>query len=203
VIGGPGRAVLVDVGGVLLGGGPDPLISWSARLGISPRSLRDAVFGGCDDQVLIGATGEDDWWQVIGGRLGAGADLLDGLRRDMSDGGTWDADLLDCLRRLRGQARTALVSNCWPHMRARLAADGVAGIVDEIVLSCETGYAKPDPRIYAEALRRLRVAPVDAIFIDDTAGHVAAAVSLGLAGHRHLTTSATIAAIDGFVAARR
>src|SRR5712691_4497446 len=43
-------------------------------------------------------------------------------------------------------ARIAIVSNAWPHAGARLAADGVAELVDDVVLSCETGVAKPDVR---------------------------------------------------------
>jgi putative hydrolase of the HAD superfamily len=39
---------------------------------------------------------------------------------------------------------------------------------DSVVLSCEVGCAKPDPRIYATALRGVGADPADALFIDDT-----------------------------------
>lgn len=38
-------------------------------------------------------------------------------------------------------------------------AVGMLDIADEIVLSCEAGYAKPDPRIYLTALDRLGAEP--------------------------------------------
>jgi putative hydrolase of the HAD superfamily len=202
-LGGPGAAVLIDVGGVLLSGEPEPFTAWSARLGIAPRSLLTAIFGGCDDQVLVGAVSEPDWWDVVGGRLGVGPGLLAELRREVARAGSWDHDLLTCLRRIRGRARTVIVSNAWPHLRARLAEAGVLGLVADVVLSCEVGWAKPDPRIYAEALRRLDAEPGAALFIDDDAGHVAAARSLGLAGHQHVTPAGTIAAIDAFLGGAR
>jgi putative hydrolase of the HAD superfamily len=195
----PGAALLMDVGGVLLTNEPAALATWSARLGIAPPALLAAMFGGCDDQVLVGAVSEPDWWDVVGGRLGIGAGLLAELRRDLARAGRWDDDLLACLRRIRGRVRVAVLSNAWPHMRARLSEAGIVGLVDEVVLSCEVGWAKPDPRIFGEALRRLGAEPGAALFIDDTAGHVAAARSLGLAGQQHVTGSGTIAAIDAFL----
>ena len=196
---GPGPAVLIDVGGVLLANDAEAFTTWSARLGIAPASLLTAIFGGCDDQVLVGVVSEPDWWDVVGARLGVGPDLLAELRRALARAGHWDDDLLACLRLIRGRVRTAIISNAWPHMRARLSEAGIAGLVDEVVLSCEVGWAKPDPRIYAEALRRVAVEPGAALFIDDTAGHVAAARSFGLVAHQHVTSAGTVAAIDAFL----
>ena len=93
------------------------------------------------------------------------------------------------------------MSNAWPHACARLAADGVAGLVDKIVLSCEAGVAMPDRRRFELALGRLGAEPGQALFIDDTLGHVAAAQALGMAGHVHADPQATVAAIEGFVTA--
>ena len=53
-------AILIDIGGVLV---PDHLTAaaaeWSTRLGISPHAFLAALFGGNDDQVLIGRTTEE------------------------------------------------------------------------------------------------------------------------------------------------
>jgi putative hydrolase of the HAD superfamily len=197
---GPPRAVLIDIGGVLV---PDYLpaaaAEWGARLGISQESFLAAVFGGSDGQVLIGRVSESSWWDTVGGRLSLTAGELAGLRRDLAAREVWDGELVTLLRRLRGRARTAIVSNSWPQLRARMAAAGLLDIVDEIVLSAEAGWAKPDARIYAAALRRLSAAPGDALFVDDTPGHVAAAEALGLAGHVHRNTAGTIARIDDWV----
>jgi FMN phosphatase YigB (HAD superfamily) len=42
--------------------------------------------------------------------------------------------------------------------------------------------AKPDPAVFKSTLKRLETLPQEAIFIDDTIGHVKAARSLGIHG---------------------
>ena len=174
--------------------------AWSPRLGISERSFLDAIFGGSDDQVLIGRMSEPSWWGVVGERLDVSSDSLAELRREMASAGIWNDELLAYLRRLRGHARTAVVSNAWPHVRTLLREARLEDVVDEVVLSCEVGCAKPDPRIYLLALERLRVMPEDALLVDDVPGHVAAAESAGLTGHLHVTSADTITQIERFLA---
>ncbi len=53
---------------------------------------------------------------------------------------------------------------------------------DGIVVSGQEGVIKPDPRIFRILLERYRVAPEDAVFIDDNPGNAAAAASLGIHG---------------------
>jgi len=198
------KAILIDVGGVLLRDRlPAVTEAWSARLGVSGRAFLAALFGGSDDQVLTGRVSEDQWWAVVAGRLHAGPDLVVELRRDLASGQDWDRALVAFLRGLRGEAKTAIVSNAWPAMRVAMARAGVLDVVDEIVLSCEIGYAKPDARIYAAALDRLAAEPASTLFVDDTAGHVAAAEALGLAGHLHTSSSGTIARIGEFLRSDR
>lgn len=195
------KAVLIDLGGVLL---PDYLsaaaIAWSTRLGLTQQAFLGALFGGSDDQVLTGQVSEPAWWDIVAARLGAGPGLLAELRADLASREVWDEALAALLRRLRGHVKTAIVSNAWPEARARIAEAGKLDIADEIVLSCEAGYAKPDPRIYQAALRQLAAAPGDALFIDDTPGHVTAARSLGMTGHLHTSPAGTITRTEDFLA---
>jgi putative hydrolase of the HAD superfamily len=196
------KAVLIDIGGILVSDRlPAVAAKWSARLGISQQALLSALFGGSDNQVLTGRVSETEWWIVVAGRLRASPDLVAGLRRDLSFRDDWNEALVGFLRGLRGRARSAIVSNAWPHTRTELTRAGLLDIADEIVLSCEAGYAKPDPRIYAAALHRLATEPADALFIDDTPGHVTAAVALGMTGHLHTSTIGTIARIEDFLQA--
>ncbi|QHC23083.1 HAD-IA family hydrolase [Streptomyces sp. GS7] len=195
--------ILIDIGGVL---SPDHLPAaaarWSGRLGISQQDFLGALFGGNDEWILIGRTSQEDWWRTIRGRLRISGELLSEIRRDLAAGQRWDAELVAGLRDLRGAARTVIVSNAWPEMRGGLPGSGVLDAVHDVVLSCDAGCAKPDPRIYAIALERAAAAtPAQALFIDDTEGHVRAARSLGLAGHVHRDTASTLARITAFVRA--
>ncbi|WP_280704253.1 MULTISPECIES: HAD-IA family hydrolase [Kitasatospora] len=197
-----GPAVLIDIGGVL---SPDHLPAvaddWAARLGCTPADVMAALFGGNDDQILIGRVSEDAWWGVVRERLRL--DVAQGatLRADVTLSQTWDPALVAALRALRPSVRTAIVSNAWPSMRPALQRAGLLDLVDTLVLSCEVGCAKPDPRIYELTLYRLACTPTDALFIDDTPSHVITARALGLAGHIHTDTPGTLARIAEFVRA--
>ncbi|ARF53169.1 HAD-IA family hydrolase [Streptomyces gilvosporeus] len=192
--------ILTDIGGVLV---PDYLTAaateWSTRLGVSQQAFLTALFGGNDDQVLIGRTSEAYWWSIVQDRLRIDQDLIAELQCDLASRETWDDALVTCLRRFHGSAKTAIVSNAWPHMRTRMSNAGLLDIVDAIVLSCEVGYAKPDPRIYATALHRIGADPSAALFIDDTPGHVATARSLGMTGYVHTNAQDTLTRIEDFL----
>jgi putative hydrolase of the HAD superfamily len=78
-----------------------------------------------------------------------------------------------------------------------MAGAGVSDLADTVVLSCEAGWAKPDPRIFAIALHGVGADPANALFIDDTPAHVEAARALGMAGYLHTDTEQTLARIEG------
>jgi len=52
------------------------------------------------------------------------------------------------------------------------------------IYSCVVGCSKPNPLIFREALRALKVRADEALFIDDVEAYVEAAKSLGMAGIR-------------------
>ena len=71
-------------------------------------------------------------------------------------------DTVPFLESLRAKGvRTAFVSNCADNTRPLLEWLGLGSLVDELVLSCEVGAAKPDPVIFEVALARLGVAAED------------------------------------------
>ncbi|MES1213017.1 MAG: HAD family phosphatase [Singulisphaera sp.] len=55
----------------------------------------------------------------------------------------------------------------------------IPDIFDVVTLSFRAGAMKPDPRIYAAAAEAAQVRPDEIFFMDDTAGHVAAARMCG------------------------
>lgn len=57
---------------------------------------------------------------------------------------------------------------------------GIPEFYDEIISASETGYAKPNPKIFESALRRLGAKPEECIFVDDTEENVEAARMLGM-----------------------
>ncbi len=52
--------------------------------------------------------------------------------------------------------------------------------MDELVLSCEVGAAKPDPAIFETALESLGVRAEEALFVDDQRAFCDGAAALGI-----------------------
>jgi FMN phosphatase YigB (HAD superfamily) len=90
-------------------------------------------------------------------------------------------DAVDFLHGLRTLgASSALVSNCGDHTRGLLVHFGLDALVDELVLSSEVGFLKPDARIFQFALDRLGAVPDSAVFVDDKVTYCRAARALGM-----------------------
>lgn len=78
-------------------------------------------------------------------------------------------DTADVLRGLKDQGiRTAVVSNIAFDVRPAFEAAGIAGHVDEFVLSFEVGVVKPDAAIFTTALTRLGVPAGRALMVGDS-----------------------------------
>lgn len=77
--------------------------------------------------------------------------------------------------------RTAILSND-SHEMSRMRRDlfGFDNLFSDIVLSCDHGLMKPDPRFYKLALRRLETPAEQAIFVDDNQINVDPARALGM-----------------------
>lgn len=76
------------------------------------------------------------------------------------------------LQALRGSYRLGLITN-GPTLiqQAKIERLGLVDLLDVLLISEEVGVAKPDPRIFALALERLRVAPSQALFVGDSPEH--------------------------------
>jgi putative hydrolase of the HAD superfamily len=85
---------------------------------------------------------------------------------------------------------TGAITNSWqgPNGWERLADR-----FDVYLDSSVEGIRKPDPAIYREACRRLRVHPFECVFLDDMGGNLKAALTLGM---RTILVSDPDAALD-------
>ncbi len=91
--------------------------------------------------------------------------------------------VLELYRRLRPKHRMALVSSTdvmrWSFIKRRFPE---ILFFDHYILSFDVEAAKPDPRVYREALRLLDCRPEAAVFIDDLPENVAGAEKMGVRG---------------------
>ena len=81
----------------------------------------------------------------------------------------------------KANIKTAILSNmcedCLAYMRRKFEW---LGHPQQLTWSCEVGICKPDPAIYLHTCRKLKVAPHQALFLDDMPENIASAAQVGL-----------------------
>jgi epoxide hydrolase-like predicted phosphatase len=190
----PIRAVLFDFGGVYTTSPFGIFEEAAGELGATPEAVLDLVFGPYDrdtdhpwhrlERGEIPLLEAREAIMALASQAGLAFDPLVILARMAKGGGAREA-VVAATRRLRARGlRTALVTN-----NAREFSSGwramipIAELFDAVIDSSEVGMRKPDPAIFALALRELGgIAPEHAVFLDDFPGNVAAARRLGMHG---------------------
>ena len=144
-------------------------------------------------QVITGQISDDEWRRRIADLLSLDFPDVNAERAVelwSASPGEVDLEVLGILRACRKRAQLVLISNATSRLPSDLRRLGIAEDFDYIINSSEVGFAKPDPNIYFAALDTVAATPEQALFIDDNAGHVAAATRLGIAGHAYAGTDA-------------
>lgn len=177
------RAVIFDLGGVILDSPLEEIARYEAELGLPSGGINAA----------IGETGPTGAWaQHEQGKLDT-QDFLSVFDLECRAAGL-DLDAAELLGRIDGAARVrpemvqavddlrergylvAALTNNWP-------GPGHAGLADHFdvfVESVVVGYNKPDPRIYQITLDRLGVEASEAVFLDDIGRNCKAAAAMGM-----------------------
>jgi FMN phosphatase YigB (HAD superfamily) len=194
----PVKAVIFDIGGVLVQQVDRTRTRhWETRLNLPEGSLGRVIWTmPISLRAEIGLASEDDAWAAVADRFQLNPIDLAALRDDFFSGSVWNEQLIDYARSLRATYATGIISNAWPNARADVKRWVNGDAFDDLIFSAEVGLAKPDRRIYALALDRLRVQPTEAIFIDDFQGNVEAAQAIGMAGIRFENTEQAITSIE-------
>ncbi|GLW70024.1 haloacid dehalogenase [Kitasatospora phosalacinea] len=194
-------AVLCDLDGVLRIWAD--LADVDLAHGFAPGTVAAAAFR--PERLLPAVTGrvsDEEWRAAVAEDLAAGCGSAERARAAVAGWGRQpfrvDAEVLALVAAVRrGGVPVVLVSNGTTALEADLAALGLDRAVDAVVNSARVGAAKPDPRIYLAAAERAGLPPHDCLFVDDTAGHLAAAAALGMSGHHHRGAAGLRAALGG------
>ncbi|HEY1015772.1 MAG TPA: HAD-IA family hydrolase [Herpetosiphonaceae bacterium] len=183
----PIKAVLFDCDGVVRrwDAQDDPTLERDA--GLSAAAVRRIAFlPELLTPAITGRTSDEAWRRAVAERLAAefpAADAELAVARWSAPAGEVDAAALELVRACRRRVPVALVTNATSRLPRDLAALGLDREFDQIVNSSAVGACKPDPALFHAALAQIGVAAAEALFVDDTPGHVAAAERLGLRGH--------------------
>jgi putative hydrolase of the HAD superfamily len=178
------RGLIFDYGGVLWD------MSWAAARaleeahGLPERALPDTLYTTEAWRELQVGRGDRARWvadahALLEGRAGRPLPPLHDRWRSAQG---WITANIELVRALRPPYRTSILSNADATLRSRIAeADAsLLDLFDDFICSAEVGMAKPDPRIFALAARRLGLLPQACIFVDDAERNVAAAREAGM-----------------------
>ena len=181
----PIKAIIWDLGGVIMRTeDPNPRQELAAELGITRQQLEMSVFAGeVGQQAQRGDIRAADLWEAVRQTYKLTPEGLRDFQHRFWGGDQVDQELVAYIRTLRGQYKTALLSNAWDNLRQVLNHDWkIADAFDTLTISAEEGVMKPDPRIYQIALKRTGVAPEEAVFIDDFLHNIEGARAVGMHG---------------------
>lgn len=176
------RAVFFDLGGVIVRTEhPEPRTNLAESLGLSYADIDKLVFENeSSKQASLGLISEARHWQNVASSLNQPDSGIDRLRSEFFAGDRVDLELVGLMRSLRLFIKIGLISNAWSGLRAWIEAQNFADAFDDMVISAEVGFAKPDPRIYQAALQNLQVLPAESVFLDDMPRNVEAARKIGM-----------------------
>jgi putative hydrolase of the HAD superfamily len=175
------RAVLLDGDGVIQLQAPSFTSDIAALCGSALQTeafVRD-VFE-AERPALVGQGDfRQDLRQVLQ-RWGSSASVDEALR-------LWqniqpDPEALALVEQIRTTGRTAALASNQQAQRATYMRHvlGYGALFDELLFSCELGFAKPDGQYFDATLRRLSVQANQALYIDDHLPNVLAARSCGI-----------------------
>lgn len=178
------RALLVDLGQVLVRFDHGrTLRALENASGIQSETLRHFVFGPLEREFDLGRLTPVEFFRSVERSAGIPRipdEVWIPAWRDIFEP---ELTALGALARVRRSVRRILVSNTNSlHWEGVVRVFDVPSLVDGIVLSFETGAAKPEARIFDAALRAAGVSPEEALFADDRGDYVAAARTLGIPG---------------------
>jgi len=159
----------------------------AVRLGVDPSRLRAAYHLHRHDYDS-GLPMAGYWQRVLADSHPGGdgamtrADLAWLIERDLASWSVYRDEVWSLAAAFRAAGgRTAVLSNSGPEMMVRVRADRpLEARFDTVVISCEVGLVKPDPRIYRLCLDRLGLTAAETLFVDDRADNVEGAASIGL-----------------------
>jgi putative hydrolase of the HAD superfamily len=178
------RAVLLDLGNVLVFHDNTRLFArLGARAGLPPEEAARRLTGAGWTAANRGLLDAEGIRQDVCRALGVDLSMAEFAPLWSSHFTLHDA-VLPRVEALVGRVKLVLVSNTnalhVAYVKPRLP---LLSRFDALVMSCEVGAVKPEPRIFQLALERAGCAPAEAAFFDDLPEYVEAANALGIRGH--------------------
>jgi putative hydrolase of the HAD superfamily len=198
------RAVLFDLGGVVVGSPLHAIAAYEEELGLQ---------AGCVNRIVIGSGPDGAWSRLERGELtlepfyeafdrecaAAGAALSARTLMQRVAGATAPRPaMLEAIRRIRARGLiAAAITNNWVSEDG--SAESLRDLFDLVVESAVEGMRKPDPRIFTVACERLGIVPSEAVFLDDIGSNLKTARSLGMTTIKVVEPDVALAELEAFL----
>ena len=177
------RCVLFDFGGVIAEEGFRRALEDAAdRHGLDPEALlRHAMDAVYESGFVLGQGGESDFWRALQGKMPF-PETFDSFRAAIMRGFVVRPEMLALVDELRSRGIVVAILSDQTHWLDELdRRDGIFRHFDRVFNSYHLGKGKRDPTVFRDVLASLGCSPEEALFVDDSAGHVERARRMGLA----------------------
>jgi putative hydrolase of the HAD superfamily len=179
------RAVIFDLGGVVVGSPLHAIAAYERELGLPQHAVNRVVVasgpGGAWARLERGEIGLEPFYPAFEADCAAAGLVLDAreMMRRIALATEPRPLMLEAIRRLRAaEVRVAALTNNW--IAEEEGTRVLAPLFDVFVESAVVGMRKPDPRIFAHTCAALGVPAPQTAFLDDIGLNLKAARALGM-----------------------
>ena len=198
------RAVIFDLGGVVVGSPLHAIAAYERELGLPADAVNRVVVAsgpvGAWARLERGEIGLEPFYPAFEADCAAAGFMLDAreMMRRIALATEPRPLMLEAMRRLReARLRIAALTNNW--VAEEEGTRLLAPLFDVFVESAVVGMRKPDPRIFEHTCARLGVAPPQTAFLDDIGLNLKAARALGMTTIKVETPEAALDQLGGLV----
>jgi putative hydrolase of the HAD superfamily len=195
------RAVIFDVGGVIVGSPLEAIAAYEIEQGIPAGLINRVVVttgaAGAWARLERGELSLEDFYPAFDAdcaRSGLAISARDLMTRVAAATVVRPA-MLDAIARIRAKGLlVAVITNNWISEDGGTAA--LRGHVDVFIESSVVGVRKPDPAIFRLACEQAGITPGEAIFLDDIGANLKTARSLGMTTIKVADPDAALAELE-------
>ncbi len=195
------KAVLFDLGGVVVGSPLEAIARFEAERGIPAGFVNRVVVGtgtaGAWSRLERGELVLEAFYPAFEEDCAAAGQRLDarGMMACVAEVTVPRPAMLEAMRRIRARGLlVAAVTNNW------ITEDEGTGVLrphfDAFIESATSGVRKPDPRIYEVACTALGITPSEAVMLDDIGANLKTARALGMATIRVADPDAALGELE-------
>ena len=179
------KAVIFDLGGVILN--MKPFLAKRLEAAFKPKNKKEfwrfINLGAIP--LCRGETTELEFWKKVCKKYGKSHpdEFLKSLwTKDFEKLTFYDREMVSLIKNLRKKYKTGLISNIIKSHSRIIKKNGILKKFDAAILSIDVKMTKDQKDIFFLAAEKLKVKPIECIFIDDIIEYVNSAESAGMNG---------------------